>query len=381
MSKEIKKRQFRNYFIGLGLLIILIVAGVFFSTEDNIVKKTLIPANYTEAALPTEDPAFSNDRVRLSFVENQADYLQEHVKRLERSLKQFAEDKTLLEKKNEDLQKDTRLLQADLTIIKTARAEEEGAKNEIITPGVIPNEIKTWGKKSSLTTRNVSYEIPAGTVVKCLLVSSADCGVGVNVASDPHTVLLQPLANGKLPRNVQVALKGSRIIGTAIGDIASERVRIRVERLTLMVGKGGDFIETSIAGFVSGEDGKEGLRGIVVDRSGSIITRAAFASFMQGIGQSIQATLNNQTIEKISKVGDTQSILDVDAFRNAGFQGSSTALNKLAEYYIKRAEQLQPVIQIQAGRIVDVIFLKSVRIGEHNIKKQIEAERRSRGLS
>jgi conjugal transfer pilus assembly protein TraB len=142
-----------------------------------------------------------------------------------------------------------------------------------------------------------------------------------------------------------------------------------------LVQPNGDFVETEVSAYVSGEDGREGVRGIVVDRSGSIITRAAFASFLQGVGQSVQATLNNQTIEKLSKVGDSQTILDVDTFRNAGMQGTNTALNKLAEYYIKRAEQLQPSIQVAAGRIVDLIFTHGVKIGEKDLKKKLEIER------
>ena len=31
-------------------------------------------------------------------------------------------------------------------------------------------------------------------------------------------------------------------------------------------------------------------------------------------------------------------------------------MDKLSEYYIKRAEQLQPVLQVAAGRTVDVVL-------------------------
>lgn len=59
--------------------------------------------------------------------------------------------------------------------------------------------------------KHVSAYIPAGTMVRCVLVSAADCSVGVSQASDPATVLLRPLSNGKLPRGVRVALKDSII--------------------------------------------------------------------------------------------------------------------------------------------------------------------------
>ena len=222
--------------------------------------------------------------------------------------------------------------------------------------------------------KHVSAYIPAGTMVRCVLVSAADCSVGVSQASDPATVLLRPLSNGKLPRGVRVALKDSIILGRGVGDLANERVRIRGEKMTL-VQPNGEFIETEISAFVSGEDGREGMRGVVVDRAGSSIFRAAAASTVQGISSSIQATLNNQTLSKLSKESDSRVILDVDTFRNAGIQGATTGLNQLADYYIKRAEQLQPSIQIAAGRVVDLIFTTGVKIGEKDLKKKFQIER------
>jgi len=43
---------------------------------------------------------------------------------------------------------------------------------------------------------------------------------------------------------------------------------------------------------------ERGIRGVVVDRFGSIITRAAFAALLQRIGQGLETTLNNQTIRE-----------------------------------------------------------------------------------
>ena len=381
--KQSNKKKKQKLFSGIifGVFIISIVAVAFWPESP---QKTTIPKGFTKEAFPHQNPKFNSEKIRLSRLEQQNENFEESMKKLETALEQAKEDNELLEKKNKELSHNQNLHSLHLkTLGQSLEKQEQQRQKELSEPRQSQDsslEVGIWSKPTLSTKRNVVTEIPAGTVVKCLLVSSADCSVGINTASDPNTVLLQPIANGKLPKKVQVALKGSRILGTAVGDIASERVRIRTERLTLMQGSSGDFVETSIAGFVSGEDGKEGLRGTVVDRSGAIISRAAFASFLQGVGASIQATLNNQTLEKVSKVGGTQSILDVDTFRNAGIGGANTGLNKLAEYYIKRAEQLQPVIQVQAGRVVDVIFLKTVKLGEKDIQKTIEKERSMRQL-
>ena len=46
-------------------------------------------------------------------------------------------------------------------------------------------------------------------------------------------------------------------------------------------------------------------------------------------------------------------------FLNIGAaQGVSNAMDKIADYNIRRADQYHPVIQLSAGTIVDIVFLK-----------------------
>ena len=47
-----------------------------------------------------------------------------------------------------------------------------------------------------------------------------------------------------------------------------------------------------------------------------------------------------------------------DIFKFGAAQGVSNAMDKIADYNIRRADQYHPVIQLSAGTIVDVVFLK-----------------------
>lgn len=378
-SIERKSKQKRVLYLLFGCVTAVLLLFIGFISVGNkepdqkLVKRTI------KNPLPSIDESFSEEKLRLSQVEIANDALTRDLKRLEERMIEMNENNTLLNQKNASLEEKTTDLQSRLK--EALEEQKEQPKREMIetAPEKSPsNVIHVWGSKYTLHTQNVREVIPAGTVVKCILVSAADCSVGVNSGSDPRAVLLQPVKNGHLPKNVRVALKGARIIGHARGDIASERVYIRTESMTLMAGGNGDFVNTSMTGFVSGEDGKEGVRGSVVDRSGSIILRAGAAAFLGGITDGIEAALNNQTIAKLSRTSESKSLLNVDTFRSAGAKGMNTSLSKLSEYYIKRAEQMQPVIQIAAGRVVDVVFLKSVKIGEKNIQKRIEEERQER---
>ena len=373
-NEKILKSQKKIYlFVCVGVLLIIWGAFSLFggkSSESNTyeVSRSQTPPETASHNLETENFRLSQIEWKQDEMEDILSSVLSSQQEIKESFQEITNQTTQLASEN------TTIFKAELENFREEIKEGLNAKPVTSLQGITPVKIASLDRFQEEEKSHVSAYIPAGTVVRCVLVSASDCSVGVQQPKGPAKMLIRPLENGQLPRKVRVALKDSIILASAYGDLANERVYVRADRMTL-VQPNGDFVETEVSAYVSGEDGREGVRGIVVDRSGSIITRAAFASFLQGVGQSVQATLNNQTIEKLSKVGDSQTILDVDTFRNAGMQGTNTALNKLAEYYIKRAEQLQPSIQVAAGRIVDLIFTHGVKIGEKDLKKKLEIER------
>ncbi len=375
LSTLIAQKQGKLYALLLAGFVLTIGGFIFWMSDDS--KTTSKDAPKQQFDTPSKD--IKPENIRLASIEQVSDVLSDRLQSLEKSFINLKEEKMLVEQEKGKLSDETESLKLKVNTLqnelrtKPTPSEIISLQSSSLLEPEIPT-LKVWEPLEKSDDRNVLFEIPAGTVVKAILVSGADCSVAVQKPTGPNMVLLRPLDNGKLPRNIRVPLKGSVIIGNAIGDIASERVYIRAERMTL-VERNGSFTETELSAYVSGEDGREGLRGVVVDRSGQIITRAAFASFLSGVSQTVQATLNNQTIEKLAEVNGKKTILDIDLYRNSAFQGGTTALDRLSEYYIKRAEQLQPAIQIAAGRVVDVVFTKTVRIGEQDLKKKFDHER------
>ncbi|MCB1073628.1 MAG: hypothetical protein KDK96_11105, partial [Chlamydiia bacterium] len=307
-KREKKQKKFYYSLVFLAVILAIFLGIALFENEKGKEPSSLQSKKIT---LPSQDPENSAENIRIAQLEITNDLMEDRLSSFEKKLRELKEENALLEASNLKLADETQAFQTHILTLEKQKQVETAKNLKQDSPEIKKLELRTWGDNKPQEQRNVLFEIPAGTIVKCVLVSAADCSVAVKKPSGPNMLLLRPLANGKLPRNVRVPLKGSVIIANAVGDIASERVYIRGERMTL-VQRNGDFIETEVSAFVSGEDGKEGMRGVVVDRSGAIITRAAFAAFFQGVGQGIQATLNNQTIEKLSKVGDSSVILDVD---------------------------------------------------------------------
>ncbi len=369
-SKEIGSKQKKIFyamiaaFLGIGVLL------VSFTGDDEVPDLSGKKKGSQEDVVDTVSQEIDPEALRMASLEKTNDRLNERLQSLESSLQHVHQEKLSFEKQQQALLSQARDLEG--------KVKELEEKKQVLQlgPEKKASSTKAWERTGKKDERHVSFEIPAGTVLKAVLVSGADCSVAVSKPTGPNMMLLRPLDNGQLPRKVRVPLKGSVILGNAIGDISSERVYIRAERMTL-VEKNGSFIETEISGYVSGEDGREGMRGVVVDRSGKIVARAAFAALFQGIGQGLQAAIDANVIHKITernKENGSSVILNSDMFRPVQ-QGTGTAFGKLTDYYIKRSEQLQPTIQIAAGRVVDVVFTKSVKIGEKDLKKKFEMQR------
>ncbi|MDO8303260.1 MAG: TraB/VirB10 family protein, partial [Sedimentisphaerales bacterium] len=232
----------------------------------------------------------------------------------------------------------------------------------------------------------VKTRLPPGAYVKAVLLSAVDVGVGVNVSADPQPALLRLLGEGHLPNKACSHLKRCHIVGSTVGDLSSERAFIRLEKMSCIDIRTGQIIETDVSGYITGEDGKNGLAGVVVDRSGRMISRAMIVGLLSSVGNVVQgfaaAKLNESLASKLGNGGIQNNVMAADSRNNmqglsgmgsnTGGAGSGVnlgggAFDKLADYYIKRAEQLQPVIQINAGRVVHIVFTKGSNLGTENL--------------
>lgn len=220
--------------------------------------------------------------------------------------------------------------------------------------------------------KHVDQMIPAGTSVKAVLLSSVDADCGVYSSSDPIPIKLRILDDGHLPKDVEVKLKGGIVIGSAFGNLSNERIHMRLERLT-QVKPDGNFVETEVVGYVTGEDGKYGVRGTVVDKSGKIISNAAISGFFSETSSILQSVLGRYTVDNLL----TTNQYTVDSSFAPGMNPATGAFDMLSDYYIRRAEQVKPVIQVSAGRIVDITFTYGTEVGDLHTQDQVKKVRLS----
>lgn len=200
--------------------------------------------------------------------------------------------------------------------------------------------------------------LPAGSFAQADLLIGLDAPTGGQSQRNPQPVLLRLTDNAFLPSRVRAAVKDCFVVGAAYGDQSSERAYIRTESLSC-IGRDGRAFDAKLSATVAGEDGKVGLRGKLVQKQGAILQQALLASVASGIGQAFRSS---STTQSVSALGSTATVQPGEEFK-AGFgSGISNAADRLANYYISLAEKLHPVVEVDAGRRVTVMFTSGLHM-------------------
>lgn len=217
-----------------------------------------------------------------------------------------------------------------------------------------------------LKDKNVSSYVPSGAFAKSVLLSGVDAPTGGLASSNPVPVLLRIKDKGTLANYFKSDLKECTAIGAAAGDISSERVNIRLESITCVL-VNGDIIEKPIKGYVSGEDGKAGFRGRLVSKQGSLIAKSAMAGIAGGLGSAVTEQYKNIST---SPLGQVTSIDPDKAVQSGLSQGFGNAMEKIADFYIQRANETYPIIELASARVGDIVLTQGVDFGIDHIGKK-----------
>ena len=91
---------------------------------------------------------------------------------------------------------------------------------------------------------------------------------------------------------------------------------------------------------------------------------AMMGGFLGGVGDFLSQSRSAVTFSPIAGLAQTNPMGVGDMLKHGAGKGVGNALDKYADFYIKRAEQVQPVLQVAAGRKVDMVFTEGVSIGD-----------------
>jgi|GEM_PF-1192366 len=228
--------------------------------------------------------------------------------------------------------------------------------------------------------KDTKIYIPETSYVSGYLLSGMAVSTALSTPDENATpVVIRLTERGNLPKNFNVDISTCRILGSSYGDLSSERAIIRLEKM-VCIDPNTELVTTSnIAGTVHGPDGMNGIKGRVVATSGKHIKNALIGGVISGLSQSSRG-LDSMAITNLGAVSTKKKGFK-DMAASGTLTGASNAAEKIADYYLKMAETMSPILTIPGGVKVDVIFMKGFFIGELSTHKKIRQMRRQEKIT
>lgn len=257
----------------------------------------------------------------------------------------------------------------DTTIIQA----EEPVKISVINAAPTIEEQKVKAEKirkeREPKTKDIEFYMPTGSILSAMLLNGIDASTSTGAKQEPMPALLRIDKDAILPNRYSSDIKDCFVLVSGHGDLSSERAYLRGEYLSCVRNDGG-ILETKFPSYVVGEDGKAGMKGRLVSKQGQLIARTLVAGFASGVSKAFDVT--PVSVLDTTSIGGSvqyQNNFNSGLVRGAAAQGASQALEKVADFYLKMAEQIFPVVEITAGRQVNIIVTNGTTLKLKNINE------------
>lgn len=238
------------------------------------------------------------------------------------------------------------------TPVKTA-SEDKGSK----AGGVSSRDKEDQGKPAD----SEYLYIPMGSMVQGVLLNGLDAPTSGAAQKNPTPVLIRLKHDAILPNHARMDIKECFMVASGHGSMSTERAMLRSEGISCVREDGG-VVETNIAGYAIGEDGKVGMRGRLVSKQGAMIARSLASGFLSGLGRALTPTGVTGLNLAPTTTMQTQSYDMGTAFEAGMLGGASNSLNQIAKFYLDIAKEMVPVVEIDAGRPITVVLTRGANL-------------------
>lgn len=384
IAKELEPTLVRKKHLRLGIVVIIIflLTCYFIQNSGDSMKSFKSSSRSSKQDHKTIDKTISGFEELTNGVNNEILWAQQEAKEVE-SVKQKQHDqeqtqKTINERleqnkiSKEEVEGIITKLQEQLEDKYNKKLEEELSKVqsnlEEQKKSVQNNlEFRSFFKKKKI--RKVGEYIPANSYAQGKLLLGVDAGVGMSAEANPRQLLLRITGDAISAGFGSEYLKTNKLIGCqmsarAVGDISSEKVYLDGVLMTCAKDSS-TFMEIPVKAYITSM-AKSGIRGEVISRDGDLVLKSFLSGLAGGFGSSASSLSQPQSIISSSgfAVSDQQKAKNL--LQGSLGSGLSAGGDKLSEYFIKRAEQYQPVISVNEGVEVYVVFQEGFSFQEED---------------
>lgn len=203
--------------------------------------------------------------------------------------------------------------------------------------------------------------LPAGSILTGTLITGMDAPTGSGARKEPFPALLRIKHEAILPNRFRADVRECFVIVGGYGDLSSERAYLRGESISC-IRNDGKVVESALNSFTVGEDGKAGLRGRLVSKQGQMLAKSLTAGVLQGFSSAFGKTPVPTLSLDATSTPLYQQAFSNDSLQSGVVNGVGSAFDRLAQFYIDQAEGMFPVIEVDAGREVEIVMISGGKL-------------------
>ncbi len=194
-----------------------------------------------------------------------------------------------------------------------------------------------------------SLHVPAGSFGEAVLLT----GVFAPTTGEALPVLLKLDAALVGPKRSRIPLRDAFLVGKAQGDSNSRRAVVQLQTLSTLKADGTPA-EAAVNGWVTDDDGIQGLRGHYVWRADEVIALSTIGGALSG---GAEAMSQRETTAQVTPLGGVQGTVTGDPLKFAGYRALASGFGRLSDMVSARAQEIVPAVYVPNARRVTVAFI------------------------
>jgi len=226
-------------------------------------------------------------------------------------------------------------------------------------------DTKATGENNATNSAHNDVFIPAGSILTGVLLNGLDAPTGKKAKKEPMPVLFRIKKEAILPNRFHADVRECFLLAAGFGDLSAERAYFRGETFSCVRQDGG-VIEVPMNAYATGEDGKNGVRGRVVSKQGALLAQSMMAGFLRGFsdafGRNQIPVLMTGGLGSLAGTTPFQSAFSSQSMEGGALKGAGYAMERLSHFYMDMAEEIYPVIEVDATRQVNFIVQKGTAL-------------------
>ena len=211
--------------------------------------------------------------------------------------------------------------------------------------------------------------LPMGSIISGVTLTGIDAPTSQAGQKNPVPMLIRIKHDAILPNRFSADVRECFLIASGYGSLSSQRAKLRTNAISC-VRNDGKVVEATVSGYLVGDDGREGIDGRLVSKTGDMIRNTLIAGFMQAGAQRLGGSATNIVGGALTGGAAGAGAAGIGDLLSGGAEsgalgGAGQAINSIGKLYADMAKEAQPVVEVLPGRSVTIVLTAglSLRIG------------------